>query len=106
VFEPSTARKRNCDCFVVLNSDDRSRPRVVSVHHPPFLSALAVADQEVGAVSEARMRPMAVDLTNDHVGFQVVTLLEYAAGASSTQPTHGYLGSRMITGIGRSVRSW
>jgi hypothetical protein len=34
---------------------------------------------------------MAVDLTNDHVGFQVVALLEYAAGASSTQPTHGYL---------------
>ena len=42
----------------------------------------------------------------DHVGFQVVALLEYAAGASSTQPTHGHLGSRMITGIGRSVRSW
>ena len=34
---------------------------------------------------------MAVDLTTDHVGFQVVALLEYAAGASSTQPTHGYL---------------
>jgi hypothetical protein len=49
---------------------------------------------------------MAVDLTNDHVGFQVVALLEFAAGASSTQPTQGYLGSRMITGIGRSVRSW
>ena len=49
---------------------------------------------------------MAVDLTNDHIGFQVVALLEYAAGASSIQPTHGYLGSRMITGIGRSVRSW
>jgi hypothetical protein len=49
---------------------------------------------------------MAVDLTNDHVGFQVVALLEYAAGASSTQPTHGYFGSRIITGIGRSVRSW
>src|SRR5215217_7242489 len=26
--------------------------------------------------------------------------------ARSTQPTRGYLGSRMTTGIGRSVRSW
>jgi hypothetical protein len=49
---------------------------------------------------------MAVDLTNHHVGFLVVALLEHAAGARSTQPTHGYLGSRMTTGIGRSVRSW
>jgi hypothetical protein len=29
-----------------------------------------------------------------------------AVEARSTQPTHGYLGSRMTTGIGRSVRSW
>jgi hypothetical protein len=29
-----------------------------------------------------------------------------AAGARSTHPTHGYLGSRMTTGIGLSVRFW
>jgi hypothetical protein len=80
------------------------------VYVPPamYCSSLASASptKRSRAVPEARRRPMAVDLTNDHVGFQVVALLEYTAGASSTQPTHGYLGSRMITGIGRSVRSW
>jgi hypothetical protein len=66
----------------------RRAPRILDADHPDRLS-------------DESYNPLRHRLENAHAAVEAA-----AVEARSTQPMRGYLGSRMTTGIGRSVRFW